>query len=46
MPDNVSSNNEAPPPFSLAQHSPESKNRRLTRINRKPDAAGFGRAKQ
>jgi len=43
MPHNVSSNDEAPPPFILVQHPPESIARRLTRTARKPDAAGFGR---
>jgi len=46
VPYNVSSNNEAPPPCSLAQHLPESTTRRLTRTARKPDAAGFGRTQQ
>jgi len=43
---NVSSNNEAPPQCSLAQHFPECTARRLTRTDRKPDAAGFGRTQQ
>jgi hypothetical protein len=36
-------NNEAPPPCSLVNHSPKSTTRQLTRTDRKPDAAGFGR---
>jgi len=46
MANNVSSNDEAPPPCSLAQHPPESTARRLTRNSRKKDAAGFGRTQQ
>jgi len=46
MTHNVSSNDEAPPPFRLAQHPPENTARWLTRTARKPNAAGFGRTQQ
>jgi hypothetical protein len=35
-------NNDAPPPWILIQHLPESTAHRLTLASRKTDAAGFG----